>query len=683
MKKQLFFFLGFLLTVNISIGQILTEDFNYTAGQLLTSNGWAAHSGAGTNALTVTSPGLTYTGHPGSGIGNAVTMTTSGEDVNKTFTSVTSGSVYMSFLVNLSAAQATGDYFIGLFQTSAIFPVRIYAKSDGVGGFFFGVSKGNSTIAYETTARSFATTYFIVANYIFNGATTLDDVINLWVNPALGGTETTATIPNVTGTSTDATSIAAAYLRQGTAANASTQQVDAIIVGTTWASVTPAAAGTPALTAGTVADFGNITVSTQSTSQSFNLSGSNLTGAPGNITITAPSTDFEVSNDNNTWGANTTIAFSSATLASTPVYVRFTPQSTGLKSGNLSITGGGASTTVAVSGTGAAAAPPAAPVATAATTVGGNTFTANWNAVSGATNYLLDVYTVSGTTSTDTVSGWYFPVNTSASLTAGIGNINNAGIQTVSNTGASQTFSYPAGPSGSSGSPNPYSVSTNTWDNGADAKYWQINVNTTGATNINLSSLQGSSNTGPRDFKVQYRVGASGTWTDVAGGVVTLTTAVAAGNLATWGSIANLALPADASNQPLVSIRWIQTSNTAINASPVASGGTSRISAIYVRGDVGSTSATYIHQNLSVGNVTSYDVSGLTPNTTYYYVVRAENGNGVSSNSNEISVTTTAAVTPILSATTLTHLVTFTSTSQPDPIHLLSPAPALLQLMWK
>jgi hypothetical protein len=110
----------------------------------------------------------------------------------------------------------------------------------------------------------------------------------------------------------------------------------------------------PVLTAGTLADFGNVTVGTQSASQSFNLSGTDLTGFPGNITITAPSTDFEVSNDNSTWGPTTTIPYTSATLPSTPVYARFTPQSVGPHSGNISISGGGASTTVAVSGTGTA-----------------------------------------------------------------------------------------------------------------------------------------------------------------------------------------------------------------------------------------------------------------------------------------------------------------------------------------
>src|SRR5690606_21956937 len=93
------------------------------------------------------------------------------------------------------------------------------------------------------------------------------------------------------------------------------------------------ATSTPTITAGMVNDFGNVILLTSSPAQNFNISGNNLTVAPGVITISAPNTDFEVSNDNAIWSASTTIAFTSATLATTPVYVRFTPQTVGPKTG--------------------------------------------------------------------------------------------------------------------------------------------------------------------------------------------------------------------------------------------------------------------------------------------------------------------------------------------------------------
>jgi hypothetical protein len=52
--------------------------------------------------------------------------------------------------------------------------------------------------------------------------------------------------------------------------------------------------------------------------------------------------------------------------------------------------------------------------------------------------------------------------------------------------------------------------------------------------------------------------------------------------------------------------------------------------------------STYLrgYQDLDVGNVTSYTVTGLTANTTYYYRVRAYNEGGTSDNSNVIKVRT-------------------------------------------
>ncbi len=405
----------------------------------------------------------------------------------------------------------------------------------------------------------------------------------------------------------------------------------------------------PSLTIASYNAFSNTTVGSTSTSQVANLSGANLTGAPGSITVTSTSTDFEVSSNNSTWGASTTISYSAATLTATPVYVRFKPQAVGARSGNLNFSGGGATATAAVSGTGVAIT---APVATAATAVSGNGFTANWNAVTGAAGYFLDVYSQSTGQVTSTLAGWNFTTAAATAQTADAGNTNNISIQTLTPQGfTGNTVSWPGGPTGTTGA-TPFSVSTTGWDNGADTKFWQADVNTTGATSITVSSLQGSSSTGPKDFKLQYRVGTTGTWTDVAGGTVALTTAVAAGNATTWGALNDVALPTEAANKPLVSIRWLQTSNISIGGATIGSGGTSRISAVYIKGNVTGTVNNYVLQNQNVGNVTTYGVTGLTAGTAYYYVVRAVAGGVTSVNSNEITVTTSAS-TPTITSTTL------------------------------
>ena len=75
--------------------------------------------------------------------------------------------------------------------------------------------------------------------------------------------------------------------------------------------------------------------------------------------------------------------------------------------------------------------------------------------------------------------------------------------------------------------------------------------------------------------------------------------------------------------------------------------------------------ATYVtgFNNLSVGNVTAYNVTGLTAGTTYYYRVRASNTCGTSSNSLVITYSTSPATpsAPVASAGTNAQCTQFTA----------------------
>ncbi|MBK6878441.1 MAG: hypothetical protein IPG99_18910 [Ignavibacteria bacterium] len=87
MKKKLVLILFFGLMLNAFAQQRLIENFDYTAGDSLGAHGWTSFSGGATNRLLVTSPGLTYSGYPQSGIGNATTLTTTGQDAYVPMTS--------------------------------------------------------------------------------------------------------------------------------------------------------------------------------------------------------------------------------------------------------------------------------------------------------------------------------------------------------------------------------------------------------------------------------------------------------------------------------------------------------------------------------------------------------------------------------------------------------------------
>jgi hypothetical protein len=97
-------------------------------------------------------------------------------------------------------------------------------------------------------------------------------------------------------------------------------------------------------------NFGYVPFGSSSASQQYALSGDYLDGTA--ITVTAPAS-FEVSLDNTTWSSSLNVTYTAPTLASTTVYVRFTPGAANTSySGNVSNAGGGATTVnVAVSGT--------------------------------------------------------------------------------------------------------------------------------------------------------------------------------------------------------------------------------------------------------------------------------------------------------------------------------------------
>jgi len=276
----------------------------------------------------------------------------------------------------------------------------------------------------------------------------------------------------------------------------------------------------------------------------------------------------------------------------------------------------------------------AAPVAQAASGVGEEEFTANWDAVSGATGYFLDVYT--GTLG-GLLAQWTFP--TSGAVVTPDAGISANLTSTLSTAGGTGTIGDVAGD-------GTRAATANTWNDGSGTKYWNVDFSTAGYGGITVSSVQRSSGTGPRDFKLQYRVGIAGTWTDVTGGGVTL------GDNWTSGVLSAVELPAECDDEELVSVRWIMTSNTSVGSGTVLNTGTSRIDNIVINA-TGSTVFVTGYESFDAGNNTSASVTGLNPGTTYFYVVRAEVGGGcgLSANSNEIEVTTDAAIVPELSST--------------------------------
>jgi autotransporter-associated beta strand protein len=270
-------------TFNITVqepGLLLLED-NFTAtGGALTSNSWIQIATTSINPITTgNGNGLSYTNYASSNIGNASIMTTSGQDVYRTFTSQNPGqgtsTAYFSSLVSLSAAQVNGDYFLTLgesstFSTSAVYRARIYAKQGSTASkILFGIATTNGTVTYTTTEYNINTTILLAVKHVF---TTSTSTSSLFINPSTSSEPTSADISDATA-STVTTGLNAVVFRQGTAGNAATLVIDGVRVATNWGALmgnpqynssTNIGAGNYNninLISGTVTATGNVTVS--------------------------------------------------------------------------------------------------------------------------------------------------------------------------------------------------------------------------------------------------------------------------------------------------------------------------------------------------------------------------------------------------------------------------------------
>jgi hypothetical protein len=245
MKNLFLFILTLILFVSLSataLGQIITLDnFNYSDNSLLSANGWVVHSGT-TNPIAVgASNGLTYTGYSGlagvTGVveGNAAKLVNTGEDVSLLFTTVSSGTIYYSFLVNVTTG--TAGYFLHLGNSATTFAARVFVKpSVNSGKINFGISN-TSTASYAATPTDFSTstTYLIIVKYDVSTTGSL----SLWVKASgVPSTEIEAGTPENTTSGTGQATLERICLRQYDANQRIV--VDGIRVGQTWASILPA-----------------------------------------------------------------------------------------------------------------------------------------------------------------------------------------------------------------------------------------------------------------------------------------------------------------------------------------------------------------------------------------------------------------------------------------------------------
>ena len=294
--------------------RMLTENFEYTLGNLYQQGGWLKYSTQAASPVQVVDEALTYPDYQETAVGKSVKLeqVASGQDMMIPFTStaITSGKVYASALVKVNAVADDVYFFVLLQPTSAgivdgkapVENARLLAsKCDTEGKFVFKISRNSATLFETTGEYELGGTYLVVMSYEFVDGTK-NDIIRLWVNPVTSGAEPEPTIAinSATHTGADMSKIQGLELRQGSSATKTGPAVvvDAIHVGTAWGDLfdsAPVAEPSMIVTPHVTYDGSPVAIGQQATYATYTVEYANLAEAVSVYVTGANSDQFEVS----------------------------------------------------------------------------------------------------------------------------------------------------------------------------------------------------------------------------------------------------------------------------------------------------------------------------------------------------------------------------------------------------
>ncbi|MFI5221875.1 MAG: hypothetical protein ACHQK8_06090, partial [Bacteroidia bacterium] len=256
MKK--FILLLLILPVKNGIAQTyLSENFNYgtTAGILSGSSGvttnWKPFLNAGIDTVLYSTANLTYTGYTGGGAvtGSGSLSFTNGlatmESVNTAVTAISSGSVYISFLMKVtggSGSNTNSEYFLFFNDTFGTSLTTNYVGRLFLQNVFLtpavklGLSKssGSSGAVFASTNCNLGTTYLVVMRYMFNAGSSTNDSVYAWFfSSGVPAAEPAPQLVATDMTVSDISRVRSVCIRQGPTTTNSVL-IDGMRAGTSW-----------------------------------------------------------------------------------------------------------------------------------------------------------------------------------------------------------------------------------------------------------------------------------------------------------------------------------------------------------------------------------------------------------------------------------------------------------------
>ncbi len=205
-----------------------------------------------------------------------------------------------------------------------------------------------SSLSALTLSNGALSPAFTSTNFSYS-STVAAAVSSISITPTATDAQATVTVNNTPVSSGNASQL----ISLNTGSNVITVTVtarDGVTTSSYTINVTREVPGNPLLFVNPASfDFGNICINTNG-SGSFTINGTDLEGGP--VTITAPAGFSVATSANGSYGSSIQLGYTGATLSSTTVYIRFTPDAVQSYQNSLIISGGGAALSYTVSGNG-------------------------------------------------------------------------------------------------------------------------------------------------------------------------------------------------------------------------------------------------------------------------------------------------------------------------------------------
>ena len=230
MKKLLCSFCGLVIVAaNVHSTTLFSDSFTYSNGNLVGQGPWLQNGTSVVNPIQVT--------------GGRVMMQNTGQDVNAALSSPFSlldgTSFYIGATINVSAALATGYYFLHWSPNtgSTTFLSRLEVRS-ATGGFQLGYVETSGTgasLTWGTDVLNLGQDYRVVVAYNVVAGGANNDTAKIYVDPldyAVEGNNTPYLSDSWDSITAETVTLGAVNLRQGSSSSAAALAVDNLVVGT-------------------------------------------------------------------------------------------------------------------------------------------------------------------------------------------------------------------------------------------------------------------------------------------------------------------------------------------------------------------------------------------------------------------------------------------------------------------